>query len=177
MTELVPIQSDSEILRLSHLACEIWNEYFPAIIGQAQVDYMVEKFQSAYAIREQLAHGYLYYFIRHAQRITGYTGLYPDIAANTLQLSKFYIHREYRGCGIGTETLALIQGLAQSQRLDKIRLTVNRHNTPSIQAYEHMGFSHCGTLARDIGNGFIMDDYIMEKPVQGLESSSPDHPD
>lgn len=177
MTELLAIQSDTDIRKLALLAHDIWNEYFPAIISQDQVDYMVGKFQSEDAIRAQLEQGYLYYFIWHNNSITGYTGLYPDTADRSMHLSKFYLHKEYRSQGVGTAAMILIADLARTYTLDKIRLTVNRYNTPSINAYEHMGFSNTGTLVQDIGNGFMMDDYVMVKWLHPAQDGSPDKPD
>lgn len=41
-------------------------------------------------------------------------------------------------------------------------LTVNKHNTHSIEVYKHMGFQIIDAQAADIGAGFVMDDYIMQ---------------
>ena len=63
--------------RLAALADEIWHEYWPALIGDAQTDYMVENFQSLGAIERDLReHAYEYWFLRAEDdgRIVGYTG-------------------------------------------------------------------------------------------------------
>ena len=58
------VERDEEAEALAHMAYHIWNEYWPAIIGQAQTDYMVEKFQSLNAFRTDIAdNGYEYFFI------------------------------------------------------------------------------------------------------------------
>ena len=44
-------------------------------------------------------------------------------------------------------------------------LTVNKHNDLGIRAYKAKGFETIDAVETDIGNGFIMDDYIMEKKV------------
>ena len=54
----------NEIKELADLASEIWHEYWPCILTEAQINYMVEKFQSEKAIIEQILHqNYSYYFI------------------------------------------------------------------------------------------------------------------
>ena len=54
----------NEIKELADLASEIWHEYWPSILTEAQINYMVEKFQSEKAIIEQILHqNYSYYFI------------------------------------------------------------------------------------------------------------------
>ena len=51
---IIPAKSDSEIHEIANLAEEIWHQHFTPIIGEAQVNYMVEKFQSYPALREQI---------------------------------------------------------------------------------------------------------------------------
>ena len=51
----------------------------------------------------------------------------------------------------------------------KIWLTVNKYNTAAIKAYKKMGFINIAAITQDIGNGFIMDDYKMEKIIKGNE--------
>jgi hypothetical protein len=50
--------------------------------------------------------------------------------------------------------------------LKKIWLTCNRHNTKTIAVYEHLGFQKVNEEVTDIGNGFVMDDYIFEYEVK-----------
>ena len=61
--------------------------------------------------------------------------------------------------------MAYLETLAKKNHLNKISLTVNRYNTGSIAMYEKVGFSISGSVVNDIGEGFFMDDYQMEKRV------------
>ena len=79
--EFLEVKKD-EIKELAQLAGEIWHEYWPCILTEAQINYMVEKFQSEKAIIEQILHqNYSYYFIVagisgfHAVKITCF---YPN---------------------------------------------------------------------------------------------------
>lgn len=101
MVKLKAVHSDEQIEAVARLAYEIWNEHFPPIIGQAQVDYMVEKYQSATALVEQIDNGYQYYLIQNNSNLVGYVGVNPDKNTNQMQLSKFYIIKTMRGNGIG----------------------------------------------------------------------------
>jgi ribosomal protein S18 acetylase RimI-like enzyme len=58
-----------------------------------------------------------------------------------------------------------METLAREGGLRKIVLTVNKNNTNAIRAYERIGFKKTGSLVQDIGSGFVMDDYAMEKTV------------
>ncbi len=158
------ITSAEQIEQLAALASTIWNEHFPPIIGQAQVDYMLDRFQSVPAITGQLRDGgYEYYFIVSDGSSVGYVGIRPD--DGFLFLSKIYILREYRGRGLAKEAFRFLEKHCAERNLSFIRLTVNRENEGSIHAYEKMGFSIVSTLVADIGGGFVMDDYVMEKKV------------
>ena len=58
-----------------------------------------------------------------------------------------------------------IESKAKHYQLKTIRLTVNINNVNAIKAYEKLGFKNVGPLVTDIGNGFVMDDYQMEKAL------------
>jgi RimJ/RimL family protein N-acetyltransferase len=70
-----------------------------------------------------------------------------------------------RGKGYGGKTVEFLESLAREDGFKKITLTVNKYNSGSIKAYEKMGFKNVGSIVQDIGNGFVMDDYKMEKAV------------
>jgi RimJ/RimL family protein N-acetyltransferase len=158
-----PVLNESEIEIVENLAYEIWNEHFTPIIGKAQVGYMLEKFQSREAITEQIKKGFLYYLIRIKNHSIGYMGIHPK--QDELFLSKIYIRSSKRGKGYGRKAIQFLEQFAQEKRLKKITLTVNKNNTGTIKAYEKFGFKKTGPVVQDIGNGFIMDDYGMEKVI------------
>lgn len=85
------MKDKSGIELIENLAHEIWNEHFVSIIGQAQVNYMLNKFQSPSAIAAQLNDGYEYYIISADQHKVGYFGLVLDENLSRMQISKIYI--------------------------------------------------------------------------------------
>ncbi len=146
------------IKELANLASNIWHEYWPVLLSQEQIDYMVENFQSENAIETQIAdENYTYYFIKYNRENAGYFGISDK--GEYLFLSKLYISRNFRHKGIGTKAFEEIKRLSSGKN---IRLTVNKHNLNSIAAYEKWGFTTIDSVVTDIGNGFVMDDYIME---------------
>ncbi len=161
---LIEIVSDeNQIVIIEGLACEIWNEYFTAIIGKAQVDYMLEKFQSKKVITEQIENGFLYFLIKNNNDPVGYIGVIPE--DKQLFLSKLYITLAERGKGHGRKAIEFLEELAIEKNLSKISLTVNRNNSATINMYKKLGFENRGTTVQDIGNDFVMDDYKMEKKI------------
>ncbi len=61
--------------------------------------------------------------------------------------------------------LEFAENICQKRRISTLWLTVNRNNTRSIAWYMRMGFKNVGATIQDIGGGFVMDDYRMEKTV------------
>ena len=45
-----------------------------------------------------------------------------------------------------------------------IYLTVNKYN-PSYQIYRHLGVEAIDSVVTDIGEGYVMDDYIMQRKL------------
>lgn len=163
--ELVPVRTGEDIRAVARLADEIWKEYFPALIGKAQVEYMLEQFQSAAALGLQIQEGHLYYLIRKNNVDVGYAGLVPHNEQRRMQISKLYLLKNNRGQGLARESLAEIRRISIALGFTRLFLTVNKYNTPSIKAYESMAFVNVGDIVADIGGGFIMDDYEMELDI------------
>ncbi len=153
-------KSDSQVYEIASLAEEIWHEHFTPIIGEAQVNYMVEKFQSYPALKSQIEQdGYEYYQLFSSHTFAGYMGIHPKDGA--LFLSKLYIKKDCRGQHLATEALNFLIELCKNRGLKKIWLTCNKHNDNTLAVYDHLGFVITDEQVADIGNGFVMDDYIL----------------
>jgi len=154
--------NEKQLSQLAALAHAIWNDYYPAMIGQQQVDYMLEKFQTLNAIQEQINQGYIYYLVsNNHQNNLGYFSV--QIKDHALFLSKFYLAAGSRGRGLGKETMRFIEQLARENKCTNIWLTVNKNNLNSIKIYQKIGFTITGSCETTIGQGFVMDDYKMVK--------------
>jgi len=165
MAEFKQVISEEDIAEVARLAREIWQEHYLPIIGQAQIDYMLEKFQSSGAITRQIEQKYEYYLVLDRAQSAGYVGLVPDPGESKLLLSKIYIRKELRGRGLGKETLEFLENICRQRSITTIWLTVNKNNACSISWYTKRGFTNTGPTVQDIGEGFVMDDFIMEKTI------------
>jgi len=158
--------TDAGIARLAHIADEIWHEYWPDLIGLAQTDYMVDKFQSSQALTQAIhSDGYQYYLLMDEENIVGYMGVHPEVPAGRLFLSKLYLYKTERGKGYASEAIRFLELLCRENGLASIYLTVNKGNDLAIRAYIGKGFETIEAVETDIGGGFIMDDFIMEKQL------------
>lgn len=147
--------------KIDALADCIWRAHYIPLVGKPQVDYMLDKFQTAKAIEEQVKRGLEYYKLIYDDITCGYLAIKNETDA--LFLSKLYILSNYRGKKIGKTAISFIEEKAKTYQLKKIRLTVNIDNTNSIKAYETLGFKNVGSIVADIGGGFVMDDYELVK--------------
>lgn len=82
-------------------------------------------------------------------------------------LSKLYIKKNFRGNGYSKILLNRVINFAKENDLGSIYLTVNKHNSNTISIYKHLRFKIIDSVETDIGNSFIMDDYIMELKLIG----------
>ena len=155
------VQSQQELETTSKLAYQIWHEYYTSILGEDQVNYMVENFQSAGPIQKQIENGVIYRNIYFDGQPAGYFAIEPQ--GEKMFLSKFYISSAFRGKGIFKATLSEIMELSKGMK--HIYLTVNKHNADSIAVYKKLGFYQIDSIETDIGNGFVMDDYVMQKDI------------
>lgn len=158
------IETPEEIGRLAALADEIWHEFFTKILSPEQIDYMVEKFQSVPALTDQIRkQGYEYYFLEEEGETVGFTGIRET--DGRLFLSKLYILKRHRGNRYASRAFDFLENLGRQRKLATVWLTVNRNNADSIAIYKKRGFEIVRTQVADIGNGYVMDDYIMEKKL------------
>lgn len=147
-----------DIQKISELAEIIWKDHYTPIIGSDQVSYMIEKFQSYTALKNSIVNdNYVYYIACYDENMCGYCGI--RVQDDEIFLSKLYVHKDYRGKKIARNFLERV--ISDNPNQNKIRLTVNKHNTNTINAYKKMGFIITDEVCSDIGNGYVMDDYIM----------------
>ena len=161
---IIPVTNMELVYSLVPVAEEIWREHYIPIIGETQVEYMLEKFLSAEALVEQINSGYEYFLLSYDYTFAGFAGIKEE--GGKLFLSKLYLYNEFRGKGIASYMFQKFVEICKMRELDKIWLTCNRHNTNSYEVYKHLGFVTVREEKADIGEGFVMDDFIMEYEVK-----------
>ena len=165
MDNILKVESNSQVDAVAKLAREIWQQHFTPIIGDAQVEYMLTKFQSSKAIASQLDEGWEYYIATREKDYVGYTGIVPNVSAGKMQISKIYVKKSIRGSGVGNLLLDFIEETSRARGFKLLRLTVNRFNDDTVKWYFRHGFKTVDEVKKDIGDGFFMDDFIMEKKI------------
>jgi ribosomal protein S18 acetylase RimI-like enzyme len=160
--EFIRVENSGETGRVAELAGLIWPEHYTPIIGGPQVEYMLKRFQTVAGIVEQIKNGVSYYIIVNDEgKDAGYMAL--EIRKTGIYLSKLYLLSFERNRGLGRKAVGFAEKAAYSTKLKSISLNVNKNNHSSVAAYKKFGFTVVRTVVLDIGGGFFMDDYVMEK--------------
>ena len=155
--------SESDLGAVAELAAIVWRAHYPGIITHGQIEYMLARGYSHDALLRFLTEagsGLLLAYDR--ERLIGFAAYFPTGEADELKLDRLYVHQDYHGCGVGSRLIARVEETAGAQRLRTLILQVNKNNKAK-SFYEKLGFSEIGYKDFDIGNGFFMNDYVMEK--------------
>ncbi len=158
------VSSSEQVNTVVKLAHEVWHEHFPSVITEGQINYMLGKFLCAPVIQAQIEATYEYGLLVNESGAQGFLAIEPQ-ADHRLFLSKLYVRHQARGAGLASEGIGYMLDLCRVQRLTSIWLTVNVRNDLAVSVYKHLGFDVVDTQVKDIGQGYVMDDYIMEKKL------------
>lgn len=162
-----------DIPQVSALAQRIWNAHYPGIISQQQIDYMLNKNYSAESLTNQLGANHQFMLALQNHIIIGFLSVAPlsTVTDPVLRgnspfetdyfLQKFYVAPEAQGAGIGKQLLGHV--INSIPHITRLRLQVARKNTASWNFYLRQGFTIEQEADFAIGNGFYMEDYVMEK--------------
>ncbi len=147
--------------RICELAGRIWREcYLPDIVSAGQIDYMLEKFCTAEAIEKAAAEKQQRFWLLHeGERLCGYIAVEPAGEDNWF-IDKLYVDACDHGKGFGARLLAHAIA-AHAPRV--LTLRVNRRNVQAVNFYFRNGFIIERLDVRDIGGGYVMDDFIMKR--------------
>lgn len=165
--EIETVSTDKDIECVAALAREIWIHHYVQIIGEEQVEYMLLNFQSSAAIKSQIADGAEYYLVKIENEPVGYIGMRADKNKDKMLLSKLYLRNVTRGKGDGKAILNFVEDKCVAENISFVWLTVNKMNAGAINWYKNRDFVLIDEVKSDIGGGFFMDDYIMQKRIGG----------
>jgi GNAT superfamily N-acetyltransferase len=151
----------ADIPLLRKLSEQIWPAAYNHIIGPTQVDYMLNLFYAAAALEDQIRSGHTFLISYDDDKPVGFAS-YSEIEPGVYKLHKIYVLPEMQGKGAGKYLLAHIVEELKGKKGATLRLNVNRNNIPALVFYEKAGFKPYSVEDIDIGNGFFMNDYVLE---------------
>lgn len=154
---------EEDIPVIQEIARITWGPTYLPIIGQEQVDYMLEKMYNKGALLEQLMDGYVFLLAELNGKEVGFASYsIIDHENRTYKLHKLYVLPETHGKGVGKFLINEVLDKIKEEGGVKLELNVNRENNAK-NFYESAGFTIKETVDIEIGNGFYMNDYVMEK--------------
>ena len=157
------VKANSEhIPIIIELTKKIWPVAYGEILSKAQLDYMIEKFYSENALRELIQKGHVFYLAQDDNYIyVGFVSYEINSEPNKIKIHKIYVLPETQGTGLGRQFFDLVKEKALENNQSAIFLNVNKYNN-AIHFYTKLGFTKVKDEIIDIGNGYVMDDYVME---------------
>jgi ribosomal protein S18 acetylase RimI-like enzyme len=154
--------NQSDINRIADLAKLIWNQHYISIIGQDQVNYMLEKIYNYKSLLNQLNElNHLFFLITQSGKEIGFVSINSSNEEDFF-IHKFYVDQDCANTGIGTQILSQLESIFLPKT---ISLTVNRKNFKSINFYFKNNFKIKSVEDFDIGNGYVMNDFVMYKTL------------
>ena len=149
---------------VADLGTRAWWAHYPGIITEAQIRYMLARMYTPAALLEQwtaLSQMCLIAEVAWQPLAFAAWSLQTDGRGTWAYLNKLYAVPEGLGLGLGKALLAEVCAEARRRGLSTLRLNVNKYN-PTVAWYERQGFTVLRDEVLDIGNGYVMDDYVLE---------------
>lgn len=164
MTFTIAPLAKADVGALCALARVVWRAHYPPIIGEAQTEYMLAQRYRPEVILAELERGDLWWdTLAQDGRMVAYSSSLLADEPLSIRIDKLYVHPERQRSGCGGALIEHTCDRARRLGLTRVVLAVNKRNASAIAAYRKSGFGIREAVVKDIGGGFVMDDYIMEK--------------
>lgn len=163
MIEIVPASIDllPEVKSIAH---RTWPSTFSQILTKEQIDYMLEGMYALDTLQSLVKDkGHHYVLAKDETDYLGFCSYEHDSnQSNKTKIHRIYLLPETQGKGLGRLLINYVVDQARKKNQAAIYLNVNKFNEKAIQFYERIGMRKAKEEVIDIGNGFVMDDFVME---------------
>ena len=152
----------SEVQIIHDLAHRIWPHTFKDILSIDQIEYMLNRMYALDVLENQISNGHQFLVWQENNLPVGFIGIelnYP--IHGTLRIHKIYILPEMQGTGLGKKLINVVGEIARENGCTSLNLNVNRFNN-AVSFYQYLGFAITKEEDIDIGNGYLMEDFVME---------------
>lgn len=160
---------ETDVPRIHGLAHQIWHACYADLLSVAQRNYMLAWMYAPHKLAAEIRRGVNYRIAEWDGEPVGYLAWEPLGDGETAHLHKLYLQPECHGRGWGQRMLGEVLTAAATAGLRVLELRVNKGNARALRAYQRAGFVQTGEVATDIGGGFVMDDFILHRPIQVTE--------
>jgi ribosomal protein S18 acetylase RimI-like enzyme len=164
---MISIQNntDSNFTAIRAIAEEVWPIAYGTILSEAQLDYMMDMMYSVSALQQQFENGHHFITAVEDESPIGFAAYeFNYNKTSKTKIHKIYILSSQQGKGVGRILIDYITESARKNNQNGLLLNVNKHNVAQ-HFYKKLGFDISYEEVIDIGQGYVMDDYIMEKSL------------
>jgi diamine N-acetyltransferase len=152
-----------DIPLIRELTFKVWPQTYASLLSKEQIDYMLQMMYSVSSLEKQMKDGCNFIIVYDDETPVGFAS-FQDMGNTIYKLHKIYILASQQGKGTGRLIIDYICDEIKPKGAKSLQLQVNRHNKAK-DFYNKLGFTVIDNLKLDIGNGYFMDDYIMEKKL------------
>ncbi|TWF38994.1 N-acetylglutamate synthase-like GNAT family acetyltransferase [Chitinophaga polysaccharea] len=155
----------NDIPVIQDLTNRIWRPTYQSILSPEQIEYMLEMMYSTAALEKQInALQHQFIILLDDNYPIGFASYSATDTPGIFKLHKIYLDLNYQGKGVGKMLLSTVADQVKARGASILELDVNRFNKAKI-FYEKQGFSVYKEKNTDIGKGYLMEDYVMRKPL------------
>ena len=173
MNVLITPLGTADVDPVAALARRIWQQTYLGIISQAQIDFMLEQRYHRQRLLDELTMPDLWWDqLRVDGQLAGFSSCLRIAGGTEMKLDKIYVDPGRQRMGLGARLIEHAAGRALVLGCCTLILAVNKRNQAAIAAYRKHGFAVRESVCVDIGKGFVMDDFIMAKPLPGHAAES-----
>ena len=152
-----------ELTKVQSIAHRTWPSTFANILSPEQIDYMLNWMYDLKMLESQLEKGHTFLLAEEDGKELGFAGFELNYAEGPkAKLHKIYLLPEAQGKGAGKALILEVADRARKANQKSLLLNVNKYNQRAIDFYLRMGFQEIYKEVIDIGNGYVMDDVVME---------------
>lgn len=153
-----------ELSLVREIVYKTWPDTYGKILSEEQIEYMLEKFHNLPYLEKSMDNGHLYFILIHDNIPLGFLGIQPHAEPEALKIHKLYVLPESQGKRVGAQLIEKAEEEARKLGMKRIFLNVNRFNN-AVTFYEAMGMKVLKEEDVDIGNGYLMEDFVMGKEL------------
>lgn len=164
---MIAIEATKEhLFIIQALSDKIWPHTFQNILTEEQIGYMMDMMYSTSSLEKQMDElNHHYILAEDSGEYVGYTSYELNYkGTTTTKIHKIYILPSLQGKGIGRFLVETVEKTARQNKNNELSLNVNRFNK-ALDFYKRIGFEVVKSEDIDIGNGFLMEDFVLNKKL------------
>ncbi len=150
----------TDIPTIQQIAEETWRPTYGHILTEEQTLYMLDMMYAEEVLRKQIEGNVDFFMVEESEVAVGYFAI-EQMEEKHAKLHKIYLSSKKKSAGIGSAIIQFLKKWGLERGIQTIELNVNKYNS-AVTFYEKMGFERLREMVLDIGQGYVMDDYVMQ---------------